>query len=159
MKIGITGHSKGLGMSLYNTLSSNNHKVLGFSRSNGFDIKNPAQRKLIIDAMKDFDIFINLVHNYYHQSDLLFELHKEWNNQDKTIINISSAVVTNNNWAVDNYKMMEYKIQKINLETMAKHLNMINIFPKLVTYTITEIEVEHNTRNISKLINEKIHKE
>ena len=158
MKIALTGHTKSLGKSLFDSLSTN-HQVVGFSRSNGFDIKNPFQRASIVEAVKDFDIFINLVHNYYHQSDLLFELHKSWNNQDKTIINVSSAVVTNDKWAVDNYEMMEYKIQKINLETMAKHLNMINKFPKLVTYTITEIEIEHDTRNISKLVDEKIHKE
>ena len=158
LKIGITGHTSGLGKSLFDSLSANN-QVEGFSRSNGFDIKNPFQRASIIEAVKEFDVFINLVHNYYHQSDMLFELHKSWQGKNRTIINISSKVVSSDDWALDNYEMMEYKIQKINLEAMAKHLNKINTFPQLVTYTIAEIDLENDTNSILKLVDEKTHKE
>ena len=153
LKIGITGHTSGLGKSLFDSLSANN-QVEGFSRSNGFDIKNPFQRASIIEAVKEFDVFINLVHNYYHQSDMLFELHKSWQGKNRTIINISSKVVSSDDWALDNYEMMEYKIQKINLEAMAKHLNKINTFPQLVTYTIAEIDLENDKNSILKLVDE-----
>ena len=38
MRIGITGHSDSLGKGLYDFLKKN-HEVFGFSRSNGYDIK------------------------------------------------------------------------------------------------------------------------
>ena len=154
-KIAITGHTKSLGKSLFDSLSTN-YQVAGFSRSNGFDIKNPFQRASIVDAVKDFDVFINLVHNYYHQSDMLIELHKAWRGTNRTIINISSSVVSSDNWALDNYEMMEYKVQKINLESMSAHLNKIDALPTLITYTISEINIEVDTSNIIKLIDEKI---
>ena len=153
-KIAITGHTKSLGKSLFDSLAIK-HQVAGFSRSNGFDIKNPFQRASIVEAVKDFDVFINLVHNYYHQSDMLFELHKSWRGTNRAIVNISSKVVSSDNWALDNYEMMEYKVQKINLESMSLHLNKINTLPKLITYTISEINIEVDTNNIMKLIDEK----
>lgn len=156
MKIALTGHTQGLGLSLYNALSKD-HEVVGFSRSNNYDIKNPNNRSNIIDEAKDFDVFINLVHNYYHQSDLLLELHKSWKGLNKTIINVSSDVVQDDKWANNDYDMMEYKIQKINLETMATYLSKINALPTLITYTISEINFEVDTNNIIKLINEKIY--
>ena len=55
-KIAITGHTKSLGKSLFDSLSIN-HQVAGFSRANGFDIKNPFQRASIVEAVKDFDVF------------------------------------------------------------------------------------------------------
>jgi hypothetical protein len=158
MKIAITGHSKSLGQLLFKQLSTDsNNTVFGFSRSNGYDIKNPKNRASIIAHTKEYDFFINLVHNYYHQSDLLFELHQSWTGLDKTIINISSAVVNSDNWALDDYKMMEYKIQKINLENMAKHLNKINTLPTIITYTISEIDLQVDTDNIIRIINEKVY--
>ena len=153
-KIAITGHTKSLGKSLFDSLKTN-HEVAGFSRSNGFNIKNPFQRASIVEAVKDFDVFINVVHNYYHQTDMLIELHKSWRGTNRAIINISSQVVSSDNWALDNYEMMEYKVQKINLETMSLHLNKIDALPKLITYTISEINIEVDTNNIMKLIDEK----
>ena len=68
MKIAITGHTKSLGKALFEFLSQK-HEIIGFSRSNGYDIKSPFDRKKIVKESKDCDIFINLVHNYYHQTD------------------------------------------------------------------------------------------
>ena len=58
MKVAITGHTRGFGNSLYNIFKSQEHDVLGFSRSNGFDISNNLIREHIVDEIKNFDIFI-----------------------------------------------------------------------------------------------------
>ena len=55
MKIGITGHSKNLGKFLFDYYSID-HDVIGFSRSNGYDINDPSN---IIERSKDLDLFIN----------------------------------------------------------------------------------------------------
>jgi hypothetical protein len=157
IKIALTGHTKGLGENLYNNLIKT-HTVKGFSRSNGYDIKNPVDRQRIVSESLAMDVFINLVHNYYHQTDLLVALHKAWQGQDSLIINVSSGVVQDDEWAINDYDMMEYKLQKINLETTAKYLNKINAFPRLQTYTISELDIGHDTKKIMDLINEEIRK-
>ena len=112
MNIGLTGHTKGLCKTLVDCFSKS-FKTKGFSRSNGYDIKNPFDRKKIIKECIDCNIFINLAHNYYHQTDLLFEFFKSWQGQKKLIINISSTVVDNKSWGLDRFDHIEYKNQKI----------------------------------------------
>ena len=55
MIIGITGHTKGLGKAIYDTLKAS-HTIIGFSRTNGYNIQSPNK---IIDCLKDCDVFIN----------------------------------------------------------------------------------------------------
>ena len=56
MKIAITGHTKGIGLAIYDLLGQE-HNVFGYSRTNGYNINNPEK---IFEEAKDFDIFINL---------------------------------------------------------------------------------------------------
>ncbi len=87
MKIAITGHSKGIGKALYDTLSAE-HEVEGFSRSNGFDIQNT---NLIVRAVKGFDVFVNNAYFDLKQVDILNSLWQKWKyDETKTIVNISS---------------------------------------------------------------------
>jgi hypothetical protein len=90
MKIAITGHTQGLGQAFLNHFQS--HTVIGFSRSNGYDIVSPADRNKILDEIKDFDIFINNAYNNYDDSQLqlLIDVYNIWKGTDKIIINISS---------------------------------------------------------------------
>ena len=164
MNIALTGHSKGLGKALFDKLNSTN-KILGFSRSNGYDIKNPNDRKKIISEIKDFDVFINLVHNYYHQTDILFELHQKWQGQNKKIINISTSAVDDDKFGLGDYSLLEYKLQKTNLENMSKWLakknahSLLRKNPQVITYRISEINLVEDTKNIISIINETIPKE
>ena len=56
MKIAITGHTQGIGKRAYDRLCPD---IIGFSRSNGYDITNSGDQKRIIEESKDCDIFIN----------------------------------------------------------------------------------------------------
>jgi len=153
MNVGITGHTKGLGKILFDSFFKN-FRIAGFSRSNGYDIKNPFARKKILQECIDCNIFINLAHNYYHQTDLLFEFFKSWQGQKKLIINISSTVVDDESWGLDRFDYIEYKNQKISLETMAKILNKKNIFPFITNYRISEINFQEDFKNLNNIINE-----
>ena len=44
IKIALTGHSKGLGAEITKRFEKE-HEIIGFSRTNGYDIKNPFDRK------------------------------------------------------------------------------------------------------------------
>lgn len=88
LKIAITGHSKGIGKSIFDLLNKE-HNCIGFSRSNGYDISIDAER--IIDSAKECDVFINNAYKDLNQVvlfDKLFELWKDDNT--KQIINIGS---------------------------------------------------------------------
>lgn len=56
MKIAITGHTSGLGKFLLGNLSQN-HECKGFSRSNGYDLKEDFEN--VIRQIRTCDLFIN----------------------------------------------------------------------------------------------------
>ena len=84
MKIAITGHTSGLGKYLYDNFED----TIGFSRSNGYDIKN---YKDIVKELDEVDVFINNAHSGFYQVELLYCLFDKWKYiPNKSIINISS---------------------------------------------------------------------
>ena len=153
IKIALTGHTKGLGAEVTKHLETE-HEVIGFSRSNGYDIKSPLDRKKILKQSQEADAFVNLVHNYYHQTDLLFEFFKSWEDQDKLIINISSSVVHDKEWGQDRFDFIEYKNQKKALESMSEYLSQRNAKLKIRNYRISEINFTEDTKNLNSIINE-----
>jgi hypothetical protein len=90
MKIVITGHTQGLGLAFYSYFKD--HEVIGFSRSNGYNIADPLSRSKILDELKTSDIFINNAYNNYDDSQLqlLKDAYHLWEGTNKTIVNISS---------------------------------------------------------------------
>jgi hypothetical protein len=93
MKIGITGHTKGIGKSLYTVFEENNHTVIGFSRSNDFDIGEFKARKKIINNLHDIDVFINNAYHPTGQLETIKSVIDFWKNTNKIIINISSQII------------------------------------------------------------------
>jgi hypothetical protein len=91
MKIGITGHTHGIGKVTFELLSNNGHTVAGFSRQNGYDIDSVENRNKILKEIEDFDVFINNAFSM-NQTTLLTELINLWDGKDKLIINLGSKV-------------------------------------------------------------------
>ena len=89
MKIAITGHTSGIGKELFDRLSES-HEVVGFSRSNGYDItKNVTS---IVRSALGCDLFINNAHEYEFQTVLFNELFSYWaHDPSKFIINMGSV--------------------------------------------------------------------
>jgi len=86
MRVGVTGHTSGLGKGIFDHLTTNGYTVNGFSRSNGFDIEDPQTREKIISSC---DVIVNNTYSTY-QTTLLREVISAWDGQDKMIINIGS---------------------------------------------------------------------
>ena len=91
MKAIITGHTRGIGLALYNYFENQNYEVIGVSRSNGYNISIPLVREKIICLAKDADIFVNNAYsNDGSQFSLLKKIHHQWSGLDKKIINVST---------------------------------------------------------------------
>jgi len=92
MKIAITGHSRGIGHSLYHHFTAQGHHLLGFSRSQGYDIALGDHRQRIVAESLDCDLFINNAHHDQGQLELLTLIYHAWLGQDRRIINVSSRI-------------------------------------------------------------------
>lgn len=152
MIIGITGHTKGLGKSIYDKLSKNN-TIIGFSRTTGYDVQSPSK---IIEKLNDCDVFINNVYYQTTQSDLFFKLFEKWKDLEKTIINInSSSIHQSGAWnplyvsnkkhlnditqsLIDKYPNKKVRVINLNLGTLESHNNFEN-FNKIENNKIAEI--------------------
>lgn len=144
MKIAITGHTKGIGLALKQYYEKD-HIVIGFSRTNNYNIKN---YKKIIEKSLDCDVFINNAHYENYQTLILEELYEHWQNQNKIIVNIGTFQTEyhhGNNFT-------KYQENKFNLKNIFKHLSiqhnqkikLILINPGATdTPLITEIEQKY----------------
>lgn len=117
MKYAITGHSYGIGLEIFNRLSPN---IIGFSRSNGYDINDPKSRRDIIDKSKDCDVFINNAQNKFGQTLLFLELWESWRqNSEKIIINVGSRIADIKFLPPDQRGLLKYQAEKVLLKEMS----------------------------------------
>ena len=157
LKIAVTGHTQGLGNSIYKIFESQKHNILGFSRSNGFDISDNLIREQIINEIKNFDIFINNAYHPQGQIDMLNEILKCWDNTEKIVVNISSIVVHKNSpYFKEELKL--YRDSKIKLNNIIKDykgsVKILNIMPDLMNtdfYIVPNIFDKSNSINTDSL--------
>ena len=89
MKVAITGHSRGIGRAIADLYYSD--EVIGFSRSNGYDISSAETINKIINQSVDCDVFVNNAYHDFAQCDLLEGIFSQWKDDpSKTIVNIIS---------------------------------------------------------------------
>jgi len=88
----ITGHTRGIGLSLANRFAKEGYNIIGYSRSTGHDISTEQAVNEIIENLKD-GIFINNTFDLYGQLALLEGAIKKWQGTDNLIINIGSKLV------------------------------------------------------------------
>lgn len=127
MKITITGGTAGIGLALSKQFESNGHEVIPLSRRNGYNIRSLPKVAAIIEPC---DMFINNAQVGFAQTELLFEVWRRWEGQQKTIINVSTEMTSlilppKQEWD-------EYLIQKKALELAEDLLTKRNIWPKQI---------------------------
>lgn len=89
MKVAITGHTKGIGRAIADLYYTD--EVVGFSRSNGYDISVEESISRIITESLECDIFVNNAYHDFAQCRLLEEIFEHWKDDpSKTIVNIIS---------------------------------------------------------------------
>lgn len=93
MNVAITGHTSGIGLSIANYFWGRGDTVLGYSRSNGYNINDSTTRKKIVDSAADCKIFVNNAYNNFDnsQEEMLRAIFNQWRDRgDRLIINIST---------------------------------------------------------------------
>lgn len=115
MKYAITGHTSGVGKSLFDRLSPD---AIGFSKSTGYNLNNYSDRIKIIEESSDCDIFINNAPAEYGQVEMFIDLFKEWKDTDKIIINVGSRIA-DIILPDDRLELLHYQSQKLILKYMS----------------------------------------
>jgi len=98
MKIAITGHTSGLGLSFYNHATVCNDSLIGFSKSTGFDITDSRSRQDIVKMSSNCDVFINNAYDKYGQIDLLYDMYDQWHGKNKLIVTVGSYASNAAEW-------------------------------------------------------------
>lgn len=146
MRIGITGHTSGLGKALYNFFKDAGFFVKGYSRSNGFDIDPEDWNNVvrIIDDVKknNIDTFINnayygtaqeklfeTVFNYFEDAKLSKD--SEQNKNNYTILNVNSRLGLLSNEYYSSYAFEKQKTHSITnpAENIYRNTRIINYYP------------------------------
>ena len=111
MKAAVTGHTTGLGNSFFRSLSKHGYETVGFSRSNGYDLRDYARVSDMLEHIQGFDLFINNAKPDYAQAQIVYRLARDWNG---TLLSIGSSVVLEQPAWTDTF-LLEYITQKIAL--------------------------------------------
>lgn len=91
-KVAVTGHTSGIGKEIYEYCQFHGALVKGYSRSNGFDLKE-GEGDNVINALLRDDPEILFNHAWFPraQNKILKILHTQWADREKVIINTGSA--------------------------------------------------------------------
>lgn len=134
MKIAITGSTAGIGLALSNVFASKGHDIIGLSRRIGYNIRSTQK---IVNAIKDCDLFINNAQEGYAQTELLFEIFKQWQSlPNKNIWVISTDLVRSSAPRElpghSKLQVLQYKNQKSALEESCRQLQSLNLVNILI---------------------------
>jgi len=124
MKIAITGHTAGIGAALAEAYWGN--EIVGISKREGNNIRNIPKTA---DLIEPCDMFINNAQAGFAQTELLFEIHRRWADQDKHIVVISTIMAQDPVCQMDG--MDEYRLQKAALEQAVHQLRYKNLQPRI----------------------------
>lgn len=154
MKVGITGHTSGIGLALFNYFKSKECEVTGFSRSNGHDIYDHSIHDIIVERCKNFDIFINNAYAGHHSISLLYKFYDAWKDSEKYIFNISSDSADGNKNYPLKYAVMKSALNKASaqLQNTNAKVNIVNIRPGYVDTPRVEIIQNMRKLNVNSIV-------
>jgi NAD(P)-dependent dehydrogenase (short-subunit alcohol dehydrogenase family) len=127
MKIAITGHSAGIGQELAKIYEANGHEIVGLSRRNGYNIRSLPK---VAGMIEPCDVFINNAQVGFTQTELLWEMWRRWQGQDKVIVNISTQMVLMQ--YAPKTEWDEYLVQKKTLELAQETMTYRSELPRLI---------------------------
>ena len=127
MKIAITGGTAGIGQALTQIYQTQGHEVVVLSRRNGYNIRSLPK---VAGMIEPCDMFINNAQVGFAQTELLWEIWRRWQGQDKVIVNISTQMVLMQ--YAPKTEWDEYLIQKKTLELAQETMTYRSELPRLI---------------------------
>lgn len=128
--VAITGATSGIGLEIKKYFLKKNYLIQEFNSSNNFDIAKKSAA--IVSLITNCDIFVNNAYSHEQNNPqlvLLKQVVDSWEGQSKTIINISSRYITDDNLYCKNKKELDqYCMDRI----YTTRPNIINLKPGLV---------------------------
>jgi len=132
MKIAITGHTAGIGKAFAEQLSQRGHLIVGISRREGENIRRIPHTASLIEPC---DLFINNAQTGYAQTELLYEVWRRWQGQERYIWNISTTMtekpINGTPDGQNDIDMSAYRNQKLALEEASRQLRFKNSWPQI----------------------------
>ena len=117
-KVGITGHTSGVGKEIYDHCMFRGFDVTGYSRATGFNMVYNEGDEIINDILrKDLDVVFNNAWYPRIQSKIMKVLHEQWKDREgKYIINTGSASIYQPNltgelYEYDKRELRDYAIE------------------------------------------------
>ena len=105
MKIGITGHTSGIGKYMFDK-----HGSKGWSTSTGFDLTDPKARQEMINDAEDIDVFINNADDGNNMKlDVMKDIWSAWRTKPKILVNLGS------------YRTFQAKVQAVTKKDVVKN--------------------------------------
>lgn len=100
-RVAITGHTRGIGKSLWDRLEKKGFELRGFSRSNGYNLQRVSTCKKVVQEVLewDADAFINNAYVPDNQVRLMYLMYEQWEQKPKLIVNLGA--ISNDN--IGNY--------------------------------------------------------
>lgn len=145
MKVLLTGHTSGIGKSLFEKFTNELYDVVGFSRKTGHDIGDENIIKNILKETTNCDIFINNAWHPEGQLKLLKELTNIWEDTEKKIINISSNIKVFPDSFFRTPLLLKYKTSKKEIDdfinSYSGNVKIMNVLPGL-TRTNFKLDLE-----------------
>jgi len=158
MKIVIVGHLHGIGKTLYEEFSKQNHQVIGLDKSERHDIStiqgidNVVADSIYLDSdmmiLSAFDMTVTDTPMIFAQSTLLWKMYNAWENLDKKIVVLNSVTSDCSN----NYPFIDtYMLSKKTLDSTVKQCRDLNrVMPHIINLKPGYVETKFikNSKNL-----------
>ena len=115
MNIAITGHTTGLGKSIFDFYKNQGYNVTGFSRSNGFDLKDWSCMQTLLDVTESYDLIFSNAKPDFFQTVFLYEFARREKFNSK-IVSIGSRIIHFDVSKTVDIGINLYKTQKLALQ-------------------------------------------
>jgi len=120
MNILLSGHTSGIGKSIFNLFTNKGDIVIGYSRTNNKDLYIEENRINFINDAKCSDIIILNANLQYTNVELLYKIFDVVKGTNKITIVIGSRVTE-----ASRYSVFPYQIEKLAIEEAAKQLQNV----------------------------------
>jgi hypothetical protein len=148
LNVAVTGHTSGLGKEIYKFYADADATTVGFSRSNGFDLRDWSNMQRMLDLTESFDLIFSNAKPDFFQTVFLYEFAKRKNFNTK-IVSIGSQIVNSSLVKTVDIGINLYKTQKLALQNAHQQLTLK--IPELKSVLIHPAHLYDNNDNDSKI--------